>query len=128
MPFQSTVLHNKNMMEVQSLRQILNSCKMWHISSLFLIPSHKHIQFCGSKCCHYSTTHMAKNCVCLPISQGEGKKRRGGKTMNKNILFLVTIFLHYVWSKLHFSIYLWHWHYAKDVVCVVEFVKFSNTT
>lgn len=123
----------QNMLEIQSLRQILNSCIMWHIFSLPLISLHNHMQFCSSQCCHYSTMHIAKNSVCLPISQGEGKERkgkekRGGKTMNKNILFLVTIFLCHVRPPiLHFSVYLRHWHYAKDVVCVLEFVKFTDT-
>jgi len=98
-PFHSTVLHNKNTMEVQSLRQILHSCKMWHILSLLLILLHNHIQFCISQC-HYSTVHMAKNFVFVfPSLKGKerkGKERKGGKTMNKNILFLVTIFLCHV--------------------------------
>jgi len=128
-PFQSTVLHIKKTMKAQSLRQILNSCKMWHVLSLLLIPLHNHIQFCNSQCCHYSTIHMAKNFVFVfqSLKGKERKGKEGRKTMNKNILFLVTIFLCHVWSPiLHFDVYLWHWHYAKDVACILEFVKFTE--
>jgi hypothetical protein len=90
-PFQSTVLHNKNRMEVQSLRQILNSCKMWHILSLLLIPLHNHIQFCSSQCCHYNTMHMAKNFVpVFPSLKGKerkGKERKGKKEKLRTRIF-----------------------------------------
>jgi hypothetical protein len=66
------------MMEIKSLRQIQNRCRMWH---KYLCFSSHYITTYSSAvhnvAIHYNTTHMAKNVVLVfPSLKGQQEKLR----------------------------------------------------
>jgi hypothetical protein len=103
-------------------RQIPNSCQMWHILSLLLIPLHIHIQFCSSQCCHYRTVHMVKNFVFVfPSLKGTERKERRKNYEQEYSIFLSQYF--YVMYDLQY--YILASSYDTDTIPRMWFVLLS---